>query len=211
VAGSDGPEADASRPHGESKRTQITFVRGGVCSFIWESLDRPRYRAAVEVAERFADGLATQDELVERKRHLWGPRFCSDIVWEHEEEVLTANDVRVNPLAMAVTFGCFGIPIRPRDLFRGGMSRGSPESTRQICSGASLDVWRSSRGRSTPPGSTRTSSPWPRPSTTIVNSRRDFLKTADWPYSQMPCKTRDAKIPRFSATFAAATMYAAVG
>ena len=57
------PEAVAEFVYQSASNRQLRLIACGCCRMMWDWLSDERSRAAVEVSERFADGLASSDEL----------------------------------------------------------------------------------------------------------------------------------------------------
>jgi hypothetical protein len=82
---------------GRASDRKLRLVCCALCRQVWHHLADERYRAAVEVAERHADGLASDEELREASGRVWRLiDHTEDYDWSPDKQgmLLAANGVR---------------------------------------------------------------------------------------------------------------------
>lgn len=84
----DRPERDATDTQGSNGDRKVRLIACGVARCVWGDMTEDTSRRVVEVAERFADGLATQEELAEAHRAAWDDAWA--VGWGGDSSVPSA-------------------------------------------------------------------------------------------------------------------------
>lgn len=95
-------------PRSKSGRRQLRLFACGCCRIIWDLLSDDRLRDAVATAERFADGLATKENLATARADVLGLASDSGPFGRHPTAVRVAIDMAVattEPQAVSAAFG----------------------------------------------------------------------------------------------------------